>query len=392
MKKQIQIYLIILLAIQLLSCDLLKKAPEKSNSLGNTVIRVSTAFNDPISSVTIEKNGHKVGVTDQNGVCTFYVDPTKYGTLADFKMIRHDIQLNFSKNVRVEKTIDIVTDINIGDYDVLSSKVNARKESLVDFDQDLNKIQALLDELEKRIDDYIIANGESAIKNYKSIIDSSRNTVFQLGKRIKSLKERYSETLSGLSMKEIRDIHLYETEFESLDNEMRWLESKTNKTARELDDNIKANPKYSIAYYYKSGAKLPKKSSLKVNRELEFFLKKLEDYLYQKFPNGDNKDLSISVIAVGYTDGEPIDPQSNLATKLKSACNGTIYNKKSYPDLNFCLGYQRAKEIIDLIKPLNKIKGVKFSFSSEGPKLAKGKVTEDQSLRKCVLSYAIYSN
>jgi hypothetical protein len=171
---------------------------------------------------------------------------------------------------------------------------------------------------------------------------------------------------------------------------MKNLTRQTNATADAIEDNIEVNPNYSIPYYFATGAYKPLKSYAQVNEELDFFLKKLMKFRNAKYAEYSDEQLTINITSIGYTDGEPINVYSTLASDLRRKCNSTVYNERSYTDLNYCLGYQRAKEIIDIIRPKIKIQNAQLEFDSQGPILANGATNPNAALRKCIISFQIF--
>jgi len=240
--------------------------------------------------------------------------------------------------------------------------------------------------MESKVNQYIAEHGPSAVEQYVALIEDKRSLLSQLRTDVSTLEERYKYTLKSFRKEDIIDIVKEETKFGKLSRMIQIYTSEADKLTTDVDDGIDINPNFEITYFYNSGKFIPPKNSVELENEIDDFLKKLITYRKNNFSNLKDEDLVIAVQSVGYTDGEPVS--SPLEKMIGPLCQGRGYSQ--FRDYNYCLGFLRANKVMDIVE--QKLDGMSFNpiVDSKGAELAEASTQKDRTLRKCILSYAIY--
>jgi hypothetical protein len=262
-----------------------------------------------------------------------------------------------------------------------------RQRTLDSLAADLGQTDRDLTALTSELDEYVRRKGPSAVETYTVLAAEKKAAARRLRTAAADLRDRYRRTLAAVPPGEIVDLLAEEETFRTLRKQIRTYRNRVGDLVAAAENTLDADPNFKLRYFFKTGAYRTYSDPDLMEADLRAFLDRITVYRQAEYAYLADHDLRFVIQAAGYTDGQPIDPGGEIAERIGPLCRQ--YGYTGYTDYNYCLGYLRAREILDDLRRLADLTRYRVLTESFGPELADGP-EDNPAIRTCILSFTIY--
>lgn len=338
----------------------------------------------PLSDATVlaPSSKNKSGITNSQGEADFTVKKRRFNRDGTLRVQHGKLALDTTFVLPMRRHVWVV----LMDPFIPQSRQKTLKNDLL---PKIAQADSLLNEIEREINAYVLLHPDSNVEEYKQAIAYRREELEGLKARVKNLYGRYGEVIKDMSDGDVEDFGDAEVEFAKAMEEFRIFTNLTRKTYDQGKQVLASDPDtdFRTDIFFDPGEFEIGTLTYEQNRNIQSFYQKIERCLNSPAFRG-KKGVRIKLDAYGYTDGIPCGQSTYNRMAATGECTGNLTDDNG----NLCLSRLRARsirsQITDLIPPEYKVLG---QFWGKGSKLAQNERDNRARLRKCTLTFSIYT-